>query len=249
MAAVAGCLVAASAAHASLIVAPGAQAGVEGNSNNAYPFSLGGFPATARYQQIFGAPQFSSLSGPVLITQIAFRPDSLGGNTFHKTLSNVQINLSTSTANPEALSTTFANNVGADNTVVRSGGLALSSANAGSGPKNFDIIIMLSTPFLYNPANGSLLMDVRNSSVGTPTQLDTTTFDAENTVGDGVSRLYSGFSGSVNSTTGIADSIGLVTQFTFTPVPEPSTYLAGALLLLPFVGTTLRSLRNRKQTA
>jgi hypothetical protein len=32
----------------------------------------------------------------------------------------------------------------------------------------------------------------------------------------------------------------------FAPVPEPSTYLAGALLLLPFGASAMRSLRNRK---
>jgi len=32
-----------------------------------------------------------------------------------------------------------------------------------------------------------------------------------------------------------------------TPIPEPSTYLAGALLLAPFGASAIRSLRNRKQ--
>ena len=34
-----------------------------------------------------------------------------------------------------------------------------------------------------------------------------------------------------------------------TPVPEPSTYLAGALLLLPFGAATLRKLRAARLTA
>ena len=34
-----------------------------------------------------------------------------------------------------------------------------------------------------------------------------------------------------------------------TPVPEPSTYIAGALLLLPFGAQTLRHLRSRKQVS
>jgi hypothetical protein len=53
--------------------------------------------------------------------------------------------LSTTSANPNALSTTFANNIGADDTVVfGAGALALSSAFTGpaGGPKNFDIVII-----------------------------------------------------------------------------------------------------------
>jgi hypothetical protein len=34
--------------------------------------------------------------------------------------------------------------------------------------------------------------------------------------------------------------------FTATPVPEPSTYIAGALALLPFGLQGIRALRNRK---
>jgi len=34
---------------------------------------------------------------------------------------------------------------------------------------------------------------------------------------------------------------------TVAPVPEPSTYIAGALLLLPFGASTIRRFRNRKQ--
>jgi len=37
-------------------------------------------------------------------------------------------------------------------------------------------------------------------------------------------------------------------DLTLTPIPEPSTYLAGALLMLPVGLQGLRSLRNRKQT-
>jgi hypothetical protein len=43
------------------------------------------------------------------------------------------------------------------------------------------------------------------------------------------------------------DSTGL--QVTLTAVPEPTTIIAGALLLLPFGLHGLRHLRNRKQTA
>lgn len=84
--------------------------------------------------------------GPILITAMVFRPDAGGsGAAFSTTLSNIEIDLSTTSANPNALSTTFANNIGADDTVVfGAGALALSSAFTGpaGGPKNFDIVII-----------------------------------------------------------------------------------------------------------
>ena len=83
----------------------------------------------------------------------------------------------------------------------------------------------LSTPFLYNPALGNLLLDVRNFGGGS-----TTSFDAVFTSGDGVSRVYNS---DVNSTTGSPDTLGLVTGFII--VPEPGT----AALLLVGGGTLL----------
>jgi hypothetical protein len=117
--------------------------------------------------------------------------------------------------------------LGADNTIVFSGALSLSSSFTGppGGPKNFDIIINLTTPFLYNPAAGNLLMDVRNFNAGTTTQFDAT----GSTTGDAVSRIFTSGSGVNSPTADFSDSNGLVTQFTFAAVPEPGTLaLVGA---------------------
>jgi hypothetical protein len=112
----------------------------------------------------------------LLITGLAFRPDAFTGAAFSTTLSNVSIFLTTTTNAPDALSSTFANNEGADKTLVHSGSLSLSSADTGpaGGPKAFDIVINLTTPFLYNPGSGNLLLEVQNFGGGT-----TTFFDAE----------------------------------------------------------------------
>ncbi len=131
----------------------------------------------------------------------------------------------------DALSTTFANNIGLNETIVYgSGPLSLSSSNTGpaGGPKDFDVIITLSTPFFYNPALGNLLIDVRNFSGGA----NGTQLDAVQATGDGVSRV--GNDSNANSATAnFSDSVGLVTGFNF--VPEPSTYMlfaGGAASLL-----------------
>jgi hypothetical protein len=204
------------------VIVPGGLTSVEGNSNNGFPFNLGGFGLTSqRYQQVYAASEFGSV--PVLITGIAFRPDAQFGGAFSAILSNVQIDLSTTTAAPDSLSATFSNNIGADVTTVRSGSLPLSSSFTGpaGGPKDFDIVIPFTTPFLYDPTLGNLLLDVRNFSSGT-----TTTFDAEASI-DSISRLFS--LDGVGATSGLLDTSGVVTKFQVsgsTPaVPEPSSFL------------------------
>ncbi len=214
---------------ATSIVVPGADATKEGNSNNSFPFNIDPFGLSSqRYQQVYAASAFGAT--PLLITQIAFRPDGIGGAAFSSTLPDIQIDLSTTSAGPDGLSSTFASNVGPnDTTVYARGPLALSSSDTGpaGGPKNFDIIINLTTPFLYDPTLGNLLLDVRNYGGGT-----TTAFDAENISGDATSRATT--SGGVNSSTAnLVDSFGLVTEFhTGSPVPEPiSVALMGSGLL------------------
>lgn len=119
------------------------------------------FESTNRVQEVYQALQFPSQ--PILIKELRFRPaDAPFGGVFSCTISNIQIHLSTTTAAAGALSTTFANNVGADDTTVYSGALHLSSQFTGpaGGPKDMDIVVTLQTPFLYDPANGNLLLDV-----------------------------------------------------------------------------------------
>lgn len=226
------------------IIVPNELEAIEGNVNNGFPFSL---DFEGRYQQVFAASDFASLLEPQLITQIAFRPDSDFGEAFSSTLSNILINLSTTTSVPDNLSSTFADNVGADNTTVFSGSLALSSADEGPapGPKNFDIVINLQNPFLYDPTKGNLLLDVKNFVAGTTTQFDAQDFTIFNEDFDSISRL---FSFDPNSATAeFNDSIGLVTQFTFASksVPEPSTMLG--TLAISVWGTALLKRKHQKK--
>jgi hypothetical protein len=200
-------------ASAGLVVVPGRLATVEGDSNNGFPFNITRFRLSSqRFQQVFAASEFASLSGPKRITQIAFRPDAYTGNAFSSTIWDIQINLSTTRAAPDGMSWTFAENVGPDDTIVFSGPMSLSSADQGppEGPKDFDIVIDLQTPFPYDPSAGNLLLDVRNFSAGRTTQ-----FDAEFTFGDPSSRTLSFACGGVNSSVAeFLDTDGLVVQFT-----------------------------------
>jgi hypothetical protein len=231
-------------AEAASIVVPNNLATTEGNDANFLPFAPS---PSERYQQVYGASQFSSLIGGGFITQIIFRPDGFVGAAFTSTLPSIRIDLSTTSAAPDALSSTFASNVGANDTIVYGGltgaPLTLSSANTGpaGGPKDFDIVINLSSPFFYDPTLGNLLLDVRNFGGGM-----TTFFDAENTAGDSVSRVGTLAGGNGNSATAdLNDTLGLVTQFTFVAVPEPATL---ALVVVGFLIIATRAAYAKRRT-
>ena len=236
-------------ATATTIVSPSANASVEGNGNNIFPFNIqpSGF-VSQRYEQVYRASDFGS--SPLFITGLAFRPDAQFGSAFSTTLNDVSISLMTTTNAPDALSPIFANNEGADKTLVHSGSLSLSSASIGpaGGPKAFDIVINLTTGFLYNPTSGNLLLEVQNFSGGM-----TTTFDGENTFGDPVSRVVTLDLNGVNDATGTPDTFGLVTEFMAeTAVPEPPSIAIFASAVLVFAamrrrGASPQSLRVNSQ--
>lgn len=224
------------AASAISIVIPGAYASTEGEFENEFPFGIAGNcfgcpESSQRYQQVYSSADFLGF-GPVLITRFAFRPDGDQGEAFDATLPNVQISFSTTSKTWDGLSAVFADNIGTDEQVVFDGPLTLSSADTGSGPRAFDISIDLANPFLYDPSLGNLLLDVRNFD-GRPT----TYFDAVWGGNQETSRVvtWSGDDGTldldVTSPAGLVDKNALVTQFTFTPVPEPGTFsLVGVAL-------------------
>jgi hypothetical protein len=214
-------------------VVPNALSTVEGSNNNGFPFwPFGANPPSMRYQQVFASSEFSALRpAGGLITHIAFRADS-EAQPFSFTAPSVQVNLSTTSAAPDGMSTTFADNVGGDDAVVFGPApLALrSSSGATAGPKPFNIVIALTTPFYYNPAAGNLLFDVRSRGGNTDISLD-----AQLTVGDAVGRQYSDITvGNLDSATAstLSPSLGLVAQFTSIAVPEPATSLLAIAGLL-----------------
>jgi hypothetical protein len=194
------------------VVVPNEFATVEGPNNNNIPFST--TVAHYRYQQIHAASEFAGISGPHFITGVRFRPD---GTTTYPAWTNtmdLDLRFSTTSAAPDSLSTTFADNIGTDEAVVYSGEITLSTQQTGPnppGPQIFDIVITFQTPFLYDPANGNLLMDAtkNGSTIGTSRAMDAATV-----TGDGVSRLISS---TVGATTGTASTVGLVTQFLLAP--------------------------------
>lgn len=222
LAALAGLLCVTAATAADLVV-PNALTGTQSDTGNLFPFLS---PQPVRYQQVYDRAQFGGFGGGAqYITQIAFRAHG-PGIAFSGSASEIQINLSTTSATPDNLSHDFAPNVGPDDTVVYPKSalqFSTSVAVAGDGPQAFDIVITFVTPFLYDPARGNLLLDVRNNSGSSHDPANDQELDASSAAGDGTSRVYN-FGDAAASTAGKTadvyqqDTFGLVTRFISTPV-------------------------------
>ncbi len=210
-----------------------------GNTNAYEPFALEllGIPS-CRYQQVYDASAFgSSLPGGGMISGIGFASDGIFGRSFAARL-DVEIILSVTPREPDQLSTIFADNVGANVLTVLPRSLVLVTCS-GAG-QSFGI--SFANPYFYNPAQGNLLLEVRDysqQSIPGDPFTRVSAMDAQNTFGDTVSRV---FAYDVSATTGTADTFGLLTILPITPVPEPATWL---LLLSGVAIGAVRRLRRR----
>jgi len=186
-----------------------------------------------RIQEVYGSANFPPDTA-MWITELCYRPDLVFGNAFNTTVNDIQINLSTTSRNPDALSFTYAQNVGPDDTVVFDGMLQISSQFTGlpGGPRDFDIRIPLTTPFLYDPGAGNLLVDIRNFS-GSGASL----LSGQRITGDSASRTAGGLGSSTGGLDSGVDALQIVFSLTNPPPRPPAPLL---LLRGPYLqrGTT-----------
>lgn len=92
------------------VVAPNAQTNAEGNRNNAFPFGYRVVsPQVIRVQEVYRASEVGSGT----ITQIGFRQDQSGVAFGSTALFSATIILPSTSNGPGALSTTFADSIGA----------------------------------------------------------------------------------------------------------------------------------------
>jgi hypothetical protein len=225
-------------AFGNTIVVPNVNASVVGNDMDASDGS-GDF----RSQELLGAAQFAAVSGPILIDQLSLRAVP-GTGPLDFTMASLDLYLSTSPKFPNAsgplMSDTFADNVGPDNTLVFSGLFTASSPGcAGPGVCPFDTNITFTTPFLYNPANGRLLLDLKVTGYsGVDGETDAVLFAGPN--GGSVANVV----GSLNDTSGGLTFGGDIFQLRYTAAaPEP------APAALMFIGVAALALVRRHRSS
>jgi hypothetical protein len=182
--------------------------GVSGNSAPLTPQN--GW--AVRYQQVYQAAEFSTLSGPQCIRSIAFRPYKDSG-AFTLNIPHLRVWLSTTQAGPDELSNLLAANLGPNNVLVYDGPFTVSTAatDLPDGTHAFDVVIPLQRPFFYDPTKGNLLMEIRHSG----TDAASAKFlDIDWSATDSMSRCYAENSETA-SLASVIDSVGLITQFQF----------------------------------
>ena len=174
---------------------------------NVSPFS------SLRYQQVYNASVFTNVDAEfVYITAFGFRVEP---GQFPWTVTNMQINLSTTLRSADNLSTNFAENVGTDDAVV-------------FGPERHDFPgwgafqILLETPFRYDPSMGNLLLDIRIFNGSGPFDGNMPQLDAQSSPTDECSRVWA-----TNVTDAVAtgvDTTGLAGGIQLSSVPSLVIY-------------------------
>lgn len=228
-----GLFTALSLAATTQVVVPNNLANTEGNSSSTDLFNT----QARQMTQVYSASEFGIPAGSSgLVTSVSFRLDGNTAQSFSGFWPFIGITLSTTPHSPDSLSPIVVNNGGADSVSVFSSSLFVRATNIIGSPRFFEVQMPFTTPFWYDPAKGNLSMYI-SSPFGGPANL---VLDAQDSVGDGVGRVY----GPDGQVSGTVDSLGMVTQFGMTIVPEPTPFLLltlGVGTLFLFRRRTIRS--------
>jgi hypothetical protein len=202
------------------IVSPSAYEHIEGESS-VDPSCCGPF----RNQQVFPAADFAALGNkPHWLVDITFRPDQNVTSPLTAHFPDEEYRIATTQIGPGNLSLRFDDNLGSNfNHWYRGPETVAVVAGPGPGPREFydaDYSAGV-TPFLYDPSQGNLLLDLIGWQGVSPSPR-----------GDLVPGMLTAIYGSSpNGTQGVRGA-ALVHQFTFIPVPEPSSLTLLAVLLV-----------------
>jgi hypothetical protein len=219
-------------------------AGTDGPTASADPFVFNAFITSSRFQQVYDASAFSLINQDGgWITGLYWAADLVfGRGDWSAYLPSVEISLSVTMRGPDRLSSVFDDNLTSSATIVHPRGPLL-LVGGGRGSR---VDLPFQTPFLYDPLQGHLLLEIRTYeptyNVEVP-QWNVGPLDAYREVGDPVSRVYAY---DVNASGGLADTLGLTTYFLVTPVPEPSAL--GLLVLVTGLWGLHWLHKNRRST-
>lgn len=125
-------------------------------ANNNGTTTLNWRTTAARTQALYDAVGFTNqgITGPMTINRLKWRAANGVVNAGGSVYSLVTVQMSTSPLQHPAISTTFATNRGADNTIVYAGPVTTLPCNGGA-PNDYVIDIVLTTPFVYDPSTGN----------------------------------------------------------------------------------------------
>jgi hypothetical protein len=193
------------------------------HENTAGNRSIGIAAGSERIQFGYSSSLFSSIgSVEIALREIRLRVDPTG--PAFSNITDMQVIFFTTSQDAEApRNTPFSGNapfVALPRTrLAWSGNPGLSS----------DAVIPLPNQFVYNRSLGNLVMDITIFDSGLQPML----FDAVDRSFDGLGAVVTG----INSNTGVWSSTGLVTEFVFNPVPEPTAWAllglaAGGILIV-----------------
>ena len=172
-----------------------------------------------RLQLVYGASEFPPY--PIIIDDIQWRPDVVNGGPVTTTISNIQVNLSTTPKKADQLSFTFSQNTGTNDTVVFSGAMNVASSftTLSNGTKAFDVELPLQTSFFYDPSKGNLLLDIRNFTGCSPLFFNNIVASGSDTA----SRIFnSGDPNAISASSG--DSGATVIAIGYAPAPLPPIF-------------------------
>lgn len=210
---------------AAIITIPSSVSGVELPSSDNAPLGA----SSQRFQQVFDASLLASLTPGDKIYGLTFRID--GGQTSlpAQTVGNYEIRMSQSVNVAGSLSTTFANNHGADQLLVRSGPLTIGAGDfpGGPGPNPFGAFILFNTPYTY--IGGPLLLEIGFDSFPNGGRY----VDDSGFLFAGAQQLFGSGFGATTADFG-SESQAFAMQF-LVNVPEPSSlvlFAAGGAALL-----------------
>jgi hypothetical protein len=166
---------------------------------------------------VFPAADFAALGNqPHWLVDFAIRPDQslTSPRTVH--YPDLEVRLSTTQRGPDNLSLVFDDNLGADVMQFYRGprNLVADAQGPGPGPREFYNSEFPAgvTPYLYDPSQGNLLLNAIGRQGASPSHR-----------GDQVPGLLTALASSNPLGTQGARQAAQVFQFTFIPVPEPST--------------------------